>query len=341
MAYCKYECIEGCGAQTSRVGRKCRECYLKEVRVGPPDNRRHVVGRSDVLSGVRDALQEEAKLSPELDRWTRLHGDWMLLSDPHIPFHHTETIVQMCETAQMLGIKNLCVPGDLIHADTISQYDQAGKTVAIRAELECAGRVLEALLSVFDRIEIIVGNHDQRIEKLVAKWAQKDGKHLASLMAGVLKVEDEAEAISYGIFRHFLGNPDRVIMHPLPEIVINDKWLIQHPSQCSRKPPTNQINMIHKWRLSVVGGHNHLWGLAFDNSAVDCAFNIGPACDSSKWRYMRERVTDFPRQVNGYAAIIQTDDNPGGMLIPMALHDRMFNMKDLMARLDANREKKS
>jgi hypothetical protein len=225
------------------------------------------------------------------------------------------------------------VAGDLIHADTISRYLGVGKTVKVTDELTSCGRVLQALLEVFTRIVILPGNHDQRVEKLIASLKEtKQGRQALDLVAGMLGVGDvdDSEAIAHRYLSHFFGS-DRVVYLDLPDATINGTWLVQHPGSVSRIAPQTERRMIEKHRMSVIQGHSHLWGLGFDPSGQDVAFNCGHLSMPEKWRYIRERPTSFPQAVQGFAAI------SANRLIPFVVHPKMIDPVDLV-ELGAARE---
>lgn len=275
---------------------------------------------------------EESIVPPAPSQPARL-GSFIVASDLHIPWHNTEGILHMCRVATALGIDRLIIAGDLIHADTISKYLGVGKTVKLTDELIACGRVLQALSAVFTTIDILPGNHDQRIEKTLA--SMKDtahGRTALELVASLLGADEtNPEQIASSFLMHFYQSPG-VTIHALPDLLLNDTWLIQHPGSVSRQAPTNERRMSAKFRKSIIQGHSHLWGLGFDDSGQDVAFNCGHLTRPEKWRYIRERPSTFPMPTPGYAVIYTTPSNPYGRLLPVALHSRMFDPLDLLER---------
>lgn len=277
-------------------------------------------------------LGEEACSAPTIPPVPRTHGSAVIVSDLHIPFHDPHAVIHACKLATRLGIDHLIVAGDLLHADSISKYDRAGATVPITNELVGAGRALGALEEVFERITVIPGNHDQRLEKMFSRMRDtKDGRQgleLAARLLGVMN-PDDAEAMTEGLLSHYLGS-DKVVIHPLPQMELNGTWLIQHPGSVSRMAPQNERKMAAKHRKSVLQGHSHLWGIGFDDSATDICFNIGHMSRPEHWRYIRERPTHFPAQVKGYAVVLADESNPAGALLPVALHPRWLDPLKLL-----------
>ena len=345
----KYRTCVDCG--TSCAGERCRGCFFKEraasvaerccTECGTPINRgtkgeycfRHRQYHKE-LGTVNRVLEEEAAVAPTLPNKPQLYGSYIVLSDPHVPFHDRETILRACRDAQMLGIDKLIIAGDLIHADIISRYINAGKQVKISDELVACSRVLGALEKIFSKIYVILGNHDRRVEKMVSAWRKTEGGSKAlEIVARLLDVDDDAESVAMGIFERFFSS-EKVTVYPLSEVVVNNEWLILHPGSCSRVSPQTERRMVNKFRKSVIGGHNHLYAVGFDDSGQDVAANIGHAANTSKFRYVREKVTPFPTTVRGFCAIIQDDDSTCGRLLPIAIHDKWFDLAQLKQRLE-------
>lgn len=313
--------------------RYCKDCNRKLDRraVGDYCIIHHLQHR---LKKVKTVLTDESKIATKSIKPLKVTGSVIVVSDTHIPFHHSDGMWLMIQIADRLKIKTLIIAGDLIHADIISKYLGVGKQIKLTDELVSCGRVLEALTtSVFDRIIVIPGNHDQRIEKMIAGFKEsKQGRQALEIVAGLLGVSDvdDAEAVAYRYLNHFFSN-DKVTIHNLPNLILNDIWLIQHPGTVSRISPQNERRMIEKHRKSVIQGHSHLWSIGFDSSGTDIAFNCGHLSRPDKWRYLFEKPTTFPQSVPGFGIILCTKEHPNGKLIPVALHEKMM---DPLALLD-------
>jgi predicted phosphodiesterase len=287
---------------------------------------------------IKETADGEKWRAPEIPAVPHYEGEFMVCSDLHIPWHSTPALLALCEHADLLNIHRLIIAGDLVHADSLSRFEQYKRMLAIGEELNAARRILAALELVFDEIIIIPGNHDQRIQKALAtaKHTQR-GDKLLELVAGLLGDEQTASSLDIGelatsLLRHFLSSP-KVTVHEMPDLLVNDTWLIQHPSSVSRVAPQSQRKMAIKHRKSVLEGHSHLWAVGFDESATDIVFNMGHMSDDDKFHYKRERPSHYPNSVLGFCAILQTKDNKEGSLLPVALHDRWCSLATLRERL--------
>ena len=290
------------------------------------------------LGGVQRVIVEEAKVAPVLVTNPKIFGDFVIISDPHMPFHDPKTIDKACEASRLLGITSLVIAGDLMQMDAISRYVNAGKLVRLSQEIISCGRVLHALSGVFDEIHIIMGNHDQRLERFAAALlSSSEGRKSFELTAKILDVDENPESVAYGILHHFFDN-EKVKLYPLPQLTVNGRWIVMHPGSCSRIAPQTERRMVAKFRKPVIGGHNHLFGIGFDESGQDVAANIGHCSDPSKMRYIHEKITTFPAMNQGFCCIVRDDTAPHGRIIPIAVHDQWFDLAALAKRLGDNVE---
>jgi hypothetical protein len=305
----------GCGARLAKgtKGERCREC------------------RYTVASAV---FEETAKVAPAIPPVPQVQGSAVIVTDIHAPWHDPAVLRKVCEAGALLGVRQLIIGGDLFHADTISKYIGVAKSIPIVEELHQCRKVLDALELFFDRIVVIPGNHDQRFERMLALCKDSSGGRKAlDLLAALLDVDkDDTEALSESYLSRFLCSP-RIELYPLPQLVLNGAWLIQHPGTCSRTAAATERGMIAKHRMSVVQGHNHLFGVTFDASGQDIAFNCGHASNETKFRYMREKPGTFPAMVKGFGVVLVDDAHPTGYLVPLAVHDKWFDLGALAQRL--------
>lgn len=95
------------------------------------------------------------------DDYLRLSGDYLLLSDLHIPYHDPAFIERAVRTAQRDGIRKFVIIGDTMDAN---QFSKRGKQLGVQRSWQddviIAEGVYRALLSVFDLGIVLMGNHD-------------------------------------------------------------------------------------------------------------------------------------------------------------------------------------
>ena len=311
--------------------RHCAECGAELSRNTRGDLCALHISRGSIqrLSSV---LDEEAKVAPSLPRIPKVSGSCCIISDIHIPFHDPQTVARACKYSVLLGVRKLIIAGDLIHADIVSKYVGAGKLVELSSEMVSCGRVLRALEEVYDEIHIIPGNHDQRVEKRVARGMKTEGD-LLKTVAAMLDVPEDPESVTMGVFEHFYSSP-KVHLYPLTDLILNERWMVLHPGSCSRVSPQTERKMAGKFLMHAMGGHNHLWGIGFHESGKFFAVNLGHASDNSKFRYVRERISTFPETTGqkGFSFILCDDEVPTGRLLPVSMSEEYFDLERLYER---------
>lgn len=310
----KYYKCKSCGRKCR--GAKCRPCDSYDRRV-------------ESLSTLRGA----GEVAPPLPPPTRVFGEAIICSDPHIPCHSSETIALWMEAGELLNIKTLIIGGDIIHADVVSRFDAHYTIPTLHEEFKAAHEVFETLKTVFSKIYVRFGNHDHRIPRFLLKLrASNAGKAALQMLCETLEIGQDSNPndIATALYHHYLGDSG-VDIAPEVDIILNDEFLIQHPATCSRVSPDAERKMAAKHRMSVCQGHNHLFGASFDVSGQDVVFNMGHGSDTGKFSYVRESPTTFPTTVNGFGAVIKQGEDYA--LIPLANHPKWFSLRNIVERL--------
>ena len=354
----KHTCRD-CGGPTSArtIKGRCKKCDLAMMSAKAEEHARHCGRCGDKISHsskndlcracrvwgdkgklklepVLAKLTEAQLVAPPVIKDAIFEGEAIIISDLHVPYHHIPTVQRALEAAVLLNVRTLIIAGDFIQGDTVSKYLGVGSAPTLAEEMVALKRVVEALLEVFDRIVIIPGNHDQRIEKTIAEASEtKVGRRSLDKIASLLGTDPADHETTAGEYiRHFLASP-KVTYYPLPQLIVNGAWLVQHPGTVSRVAPQNERKMAEKHRLSVIQGHSHLTGFGFDASGRDVAANIGYTADQERYRYIREKPTTFPQAVHGFCAILKSEQQPHGYLVPLVVHERWFDLKELARRM--------
>lgn len=283
---------------------------------------------------VRRKIKGEERTPPSSSRLPSYKGEGILLSDIHIPYHRTDVILGACKLADTLGIRRLFILGDFLDGSAVSSFLDRGATTKVVDEILATGKVLSALREIFDEIILIQGNHDHRLEKFIASLRGGPGGRTAfDMLAAALDVDRDSTPgeLARDYLARFL-EADGVELHELSECVLNDFWYLYHPGGSSINPPTFERAIANKKLMGVIGGHSHLWGLGFHQSASFPVWNMGHACKHEEFRYPKQKISKYPNSVPGYGAIYQTPEVPEGKLLPIAVHPKMFDLSELISR---------
>lgn len=320
------------------TGTHCYECRVKRGWRNPT-----AAEKVERVAKVKRVLTATQAMAPDRIELSTYDGDAAIISCLHIPFYSVSWVVRICESAQRLGVKTLIVAGDFLMADRLSKYDKVGQTVPIGQELLALHEVTAVLLEVFDRIILMYGNHDQRIERTIAKAAEtKEGRTMLEMLAARMDTRFDPEgldALAESYLQHFTSNP-AVKVVSLPELVVNGRWLVMHAG-ASRVPPQHERAMAEKHRMSVIGGNSHLFGMGFDRSATDLAVTLGHACESERFRYIHEKPSAFPQQVRGCVFVLRGkgETSGPGRILPLVEHELWFSLDDVAWRLAREEER--
>lgn len=313
-----------CGNTCRSLSGLCRKCSVETTRKALGIN-------EEIKVKLEEAAAHD---SPALPRPPKLFGDWGIISDVHVPAHDVDGLLYFVECAQLLGIKQLLIAGDLLDNKAMAGFARYRSQPNVIESIIATRNVLDALLLAFDRIVIFPGNHEQWTETRMARQAQSiEGRLALEQLAALLgkgSIEDIGD-LATSFFAHFFSS-DKVEFHHLPEATINETWDVLHPGNYSRVPPQTERRMSHARRKCVVGGHSHLWGVSFDDSGTDAICNLGHLTTDNH-RYRKAKPTTHPAWVRGFAFILTSDENPKGELLPIAVHDRYFNLPRLARRL--------
>lgn len=111
------------------------------------------------------------------------------LTDHHFPFEDRKSVRFSVEAAAKLKPDVIVLGGDLFDGYSISRYDkQPDKLLSFQMELDKAGRYIKELQEVSPSSEFVwlLGNHEERIEKYLARKAPElaclKGLRLTSLV---------------------------------------------------------------------------------------------------------------------------------------------------------------
>lgn len=89
-------------------------------------------------------------------------GHWLLISDPHCPYHDQKALTTAIRHGQKEGCENLYINGDFLDNHRLSRYEADEDARSTVEELQVGRRILEQWSKMFDRRVFKIGNHDDR-----------------------------------------------------------------------------------------------------------------------------------------------------------------------------------
>jgi hypothetical protein len=275
-----HHCVE-CNKVVGRGSTRCRQCYFKrQGEFGKLTSQAFQEGKKKAAleSQIHEPLTsyEEAQ-----KQWDRCIGRMkqrkksipkkpkgrervVVIPDTHAPFHVPEMLAHICEVEGSISSKAICI-GDISDAYAFSTFTKYEK-VSFSEEWASVTQVIDALSRSFSEVEIIIGNHDARLEKRLLERLTPDMVDAIRYMTGGLLCPLTALSRDYEnvhIAKHetpsghhvdwfttdgdvWLGHPERFSITPGSALRKTDDWLLD-----------NEVSLgLDKYRL-IVMGHTH------------------------------------------------------------------------------------
>jgi len=224
------------------------------------------------------------------DKELHLTGDYMLTGDWHIPFHDPDLTKKLFAVAKRFGIKKLACVGDLMELDAFKTY--LDKSTSWQYEKQKARNVIKALLTWFDEIVWLIGNHEIRLWKRVQGMGDEE-----DIFQMVLEGE-MTRKVKYSTY---------------PYAIVNESWMIVHPKSYSRLQSRNAYFLASKYlpdlmakgnspngRYGVVAFHGHLGGEGTDISGHYRVADGMCMVDPMKVAYKTVKVDTSPEWRQGF-----------------------------------------
>jgi predicted phosphodiesterase len=100
-------------------------------------------------------------------------GRWLILSDPHFPYHDPETIKLAARKAKRDGVVGVLINGDALDYHELSEHDKDPRAARYVDEIETGREFARWLRQEFPRARIVFreGNHEERLTRYVLKNA--------------------------------------------------------------------------------------------------------------------------------------------------------------------------
>lgn len=242
------------------------------------------------IQRLKERAGWHAKVEPSpfmLDKAVTLQSDrTLLLFDIHAPLQDAPWLNRVINLALKWKVDDVGVGGDLIDFSSICYW---GRCIGIelKDELDAGAHIMGVLESCFRRKVLAGGNHERR---MVRK------------LDGSMKMQE--------VLDYFVASPNTITTNKTWFVLESggETFRVCHPGNYSRNPTWIASRLASKYRFSVIGGHDHLWGQARDVSNGWWAIDAGCCLDPKRVTYLEDQMTTFPQPVQG--AVIVIDGTP-------------------------------
>jgi len=234
----------------------------------------------------------------------------LVVPDVHAPFHEEGMFADML-TREADADKVICI-GDLSDSYALSTYTHY-RRVSFSEEWASVTAVMQALSEAFPSVEVVIGNHDARLEKRLRERLSEDMVDAVKYLAGGILCPVTALAKRYpnvSVARHHVPNGDSVDWFT----TCGDAWL-GHPEKYSRTPGAalrgvedwlsdHEFDLgLGRYRLICLG-HTHQMG-KFPWRGRQLLVEVGCLCQTQGYM-LKPKIGGRP-QMRGYVTFEQTN----------------------------------
>lgn len=278
-----------------------------------------------------DPIRIQASPYPQYIQPLHMDGDALVLFDTEFPFHNADFVNRCLDLANTWGIRQCIIGGDVLHFDQFSQWEahwietQSKNNLTEDAERELReaiqalppefqGPLLDKLTSItqgekdeselgaakkalltlgqaFDRIDYVIGNHDDRFIR-----ALKSPLLPQSLLDFVGLTDPRWKIGPYFYSTLTSGG---------------ECYRIEHPRSAAANAA---VRLADKYECHVLTGHSHMQSIQWSTSGRYWAIHAGCTVDETRLAYAAQRSSNRPAHKLG-AVIVR-----GGY--PWVLNDR-------------------
>jgi hypothetical protein len=195
----------------------------------------------------------------------KLAGNWMVVGDVHVPCTDYDFAALVPLVADKHKIKQLLVVGDLYSMDAFSSYPKRVDHATWHQEKKAAMQLMAEWTRAFDRVVLLMGNHERRLEKM-AEGAFDDSD----------------------IFAHLLGS-GKVETSDFGWCTIETKtgtWRATHQRNYSINQLIVVDQLANKYQQHIIGHHEHHLAKGWNRYKQYVVINNGGLFDPCKFAYV-------------------------------------------------------
>lgn len=304
----------GVGKIKAVTSKQCADCRFK--RSHPPDLRPKALipalpfeeAWQNWMRAV--GMAKDRYTPPTYSRNLSKKSKKLVVPDLHAPFHEPEMFAAMLKEAGDAD-HVICI-GDLGDAYALSRFLKYER-MPYREEWAAVNVCLQELATRFPRVELIIGNHDARLEKQLRTHLTEDMVDAVQLLTGGVLCPITAMAKRYenvSIAHHVAPNGMGIDWFS----TVGDAWL-GHPEKFSRVPGS-ALRFTEEWLLDnehalgldqyrlIVMGHTHAYS-QIPWRAGKLLVECGCLC-STQGYMLSPRIGGRPQR-RGYLTFEQTD----------------------------------
>ncbi len=231
---------------------------------------------------------------------------YAVFSDLHAPHFDLDLVSRAVREAKRRGATRAVMPGDLFDCFGFSRFAKF-EHVPIQDELAAGTLFLQMLSENFEKVDVIPGNHDDRVKKYFAKFVPPEFMFLVRW-----NLIDIVSADMPNVNQPIISADGRDV----PFLWRSGDLVLGHPETSSKvliKPVDSFANWLVEWRnilnfdeVKVVGqGHTHRAGGPVMRPDGIAVFELGCLCRLPDYAF--DPKLRFHPQQNAYSIFVQRD----------------------------------
>jgi predicted phosphodiesterase len=234
----------------------------------------------------------------------------LVIPDLHAPFHNVEMFATMI--ARETDVDRAICIGDISDSYALSTFTQY-RSVGFSEEWASVTATLQAMSEAFPSVELVIGNHDARLEKRLRERLTLDMVEAVKFMTGGLLCPVTALARRFSnvtVAKHIVPNGDSIDWFT----TCGDAWL-GHPEKYSRTPGA-ALRAVEDWLADheddlglgrfrlIVMGHTHTWA-QLPWRGRQMLIETGCLCETQGYM-LKPKIGGRP-QIQGYVTFEQVN----------------------------------
>lgn len=252
------------------VAKKISKITGKTVKWSTVYHRRRKI--LDRISGSIDSMHEE--IAPKFLDYLKLTGDAIISSDWHIPFYSKIWAEKIIQYAKKYEIRTHIIAGDYFDQYMYSVFDKK-HPFNNEKELELAEKICDKNETVFDKIYLVTGNHEERFFK------------------------SNKYQINQNRFLRMMGRDLNKYVYSPYHYLILDNWRITHPGAYRQTKLSIASSLADKFRMNVLQAHAHFGSIGYSKSGYLIG-DLGGIFDKERMEYIMEKDSTNPVWNNGF-----------------------------------------
>lgn len=221
------------------------------------------------------------------------YEDGHVWNDCHIPLHNDKLMNYSLERAKVDGVKNLYIGGDLMDMSWASRFIGWGSASPreIEQEFSIAKKIVEAAMTVFEKVYIIPGNHDGTRFKYMSHGALGFTNLMTMILGSDSWKDDNYLTIGEKRWMRLRGSAW-------------GDWRITHPISARANPLSLAQALCLKHGENILTAHQHYLATGFDKTGRYLICDGGYMSHEELMEYKQEVDSTHSGWAKGYVELV-------------------------------------